>query len=122
MTISSVDRLFPVGTTYTDRVVAHDSSTPLADALLPQPGEELLRSVTADGDRPCGCLPWLYWVKKQGELLAEIPDEMTPEDKVYLVSPGTYGDTAMGNSVNTVILERSFRDSGCMKRGMNNCD
>ena len=39
---------------------------------------------------------------------------MTPEDKVYLVSPGTYGDTAMGNSVNTVILEGAA--TGCMKR------
>jgi hypothetical protein len=97
----------PVGTTYTDRVVPHDSSTPSLMRYY-RNREELLRSVTPmEIDLVAAYLALLG--KKAGELLAEIPDEMTPEDKVYLVSPGTYGDTAMGNSVNTVILEGASR-------------
>ena len=46
----------PVGTTYTDRVVAHDSSTPSLMRYY-RNREELLRSVTPMEMRPCGCLP-----------------------------------------------------------------
>jgi len=76
MTISSVDRRIPVGTTYTDRVVAHDSSTPSLMRYY-RNREELLRSVTPmEIDLVAAYLALLG--KKAGELLAEIPDEMTP--------------------------------------------